>query len=102
MTDFDLFNYPTVAGFKRAGTSSEAARTIDAKTLRGKVVQELAKSPGTADEIADRLRVDKLSIRPRCSELAALGKVEDSGLRRANTSGKKAVVWQLRAMEMAA
>lgn len=68
---YDLFTYPQAAGFKRSGTSSDAAHSIDART-------------------------------PRCSELAALGRVEDSGLRRANSSGKKAVVWQLRALDMAA
>lgn len=102
--DFDLFTYtyPLAAGFKRIGTSSDAARSIDAKTLRARVLTELGKAPGTADEIALRLRIDKLSIRPRCSELAALGKVEDSGVRRKNASGKYAVVWQLCQMEMAA
>lgn len=100
--EFDLFTYPEVAGFKRPGTSSDAARSIDAGTLRAKVLDELGRAPGTADEVATRLRIDKLSIRPRCSELAALGKIEDSGLRHLNSSGKRAVVWQLRPMAMAA
>jgi predicted transcriptional regulator len=98
----DLFTYPQTAGFKREGTSSESAQTVDAKTLRAKVLTELSKAPGTADEIASRLRIDKLSIRPRCSELAALGKIEDSGIRHLNTSSKRAIVWQLCAMELAA
>ena len=99
---FDLFTYPQTAGYKRIGTSSDAAHSIDARTLRGKVLEELSRAPGTADELALRLHIDKLSIRPRCSELAALGKVEDSGVRRLNASGKKAVVWRLRAMDLAA
>lgn len=102
MSDFDLFTYPVVAGFRREGTSSEAARSIDAKTLRTRVMAELTKAPGTADEVAVRLRIDKLSIRPRCSELAAMGEIEDSGIRHENASGRRAVVWRVRALARAA
>jgi predicted transcriptional regulator len=104
MTEPDLFayGYPNVAGFKRFGTSSEAAQSVDAKTLRAKVLEELCNGPGTADELALRLRVDKLSIRPRCSELAALGQIEDSGQRHLNSSNKRAIVWQVRSMDLAA
>lgn len=101
----DLFTYqpyPFSPGFKRAGTSSDAAKSIDAKTLRGQVLAELSKAPGTADEIASRLNIDKLSIRPRCSELAAMGRVEDSGDRRRNESRKSAIVWRIKAMAAAA
>ena len=97
MSDFDLFNYPTVAGFKAHGTSEEAARSIDAKKLQRLVLTELSKAPMTADEIADRLNIDKLSIRPRCSELKALGKIADSGMRRPNASGRSAAVFRLAA-----
>jgi hypothetical protein len=98
----DLFTYPISAGYKREGTSSDSARTVDAKTLRAKVLTELAKAPGTADEIAFRLRIDKLSIRPRCSELAALGQIEDSGVRHLNASSKRAIVWRIVAQRLAA
>lgn len=100
--DLFQYGYPNVAGFKRFGTSSEAAQSIDAKTLRAKVLEELCKAPGTADELAYRLHVDRLSIRPRCSELAALGQIEDSGIRHENSSGRRAVVWQVRALDLAA
>lgn len=94
--------YPQYAGFKRDGTSSEAAEKVDAKTLRARVLVELGNGPGTADEIAHRLRIDRLSIRPRLSELSAMGRVEDSGVRHVNSSGRKAVVWRLTAMAMVA
>jgi predicted ArsR family transcriptional regulator len=96
----DLFTYPVAAGFKGpAETGRQAAQSIDAGTLRARVLAELSNGPGTADEIAFRLRVDKLSIRPRCSELAAMGKIEDSGVRRENSSGRRAVVWQIAATQ---
>lgn len=94
--------YPLSAGWKAEGTSREAAEKVDAKTLRARVLTELAKSPGTADEIAHRLHIDRLSIRPRLSELSALGRVEDSGVRRVNESGKRAVVWRLTPLAMVA
>lgn len=95
MSNFDLFTYPAAAGFKGAETSFEAARSIDAKTLQRLVLAQLYVRPMTADEIADRLGIDKLSIRPRCSELKAQGKLTDSGIRRENASGKRAIVYRL-------
>lgn len=92
--------YPIEAGFKRTDTSRQAAEKIDAATLRGKVLAIIQRhGPLTADEAAARLGMDKLSIRPRCTELRELGRLEDSGLRRLNSSGRKAIVWQLPAVE---
>jgi hypothetical protein len=48
----------------------------------------------TADECAAQLEVDKLSIRPRFSELATMGRITDSGERHKNASGKRAIVWK--------
>lgn len=99
MSDHDLFTYPVAAGFKGfAETGRQAAQSIDADTLRARVLAELHNGPGTADELAYRIRVDKLSIRPRCSELAAMGKITDSGVRRENSSGRRAVVWEVAAV----
>lgn len=96
----DLFSlgYPHAPAF-RAGsdTSFAAAESVDAKTLQRLVLTELRKGPGTPDEIAERLRIDKLSIRPRCSELKALGRVVDTGDRRRNANGKSAAVLKLAA-----
>jgi hypothetical protein len=47
----------------------------------------------TADEIAEALSIDKLSIRPRATELRALGHIRDSGYRRLNAGMKKMIVW---------
>lgn len=97
----DLFNYqpsyPAVPGFKARETSAAAAEAMKPKaaTLRAKVLDELRNGPGTADELSDRLHIDKLSIRPRCSELAARSRIRDSGARRPNGSGKSAIVWEL-------
>lgn len=94
----DLFTYPHSPGFKARETAHAAAQSIKpkAKRLQGLCLNALAQhGPMTADECADRLQLDKLSIRPRFSELAALRKVTDTGQRRENASGKRAIVWKL-------
>ncbi len=106
MTLFDYAErYPSQPGYKRRETSRDAATAMKpkAKRLQGLVLDALAQYGAlTADEIADKLSIDKLSIRPRLSELAAQYRVVDTGQRRANESGKRAVVWSLPALEMAA
>jgi hypothetical protein len=92
----DLFAYPRVPGAQDRDTSHAAADAIAecAPQLRARALAVLERSNGlTADEVAGRLGLSILSIRPRCTELARLGKIRDSGHRRANASGKKAIVW---------
>lgn len=92
---FDV--YPDAPGYKREGTSQEAAQSMKSRaaTLREMVMQELAKAPGTADELAKRLGQDKLSIRPRCSELFKEKRIVETGEFRKNDSGINAIVWGL-------
>lgn len=88
--------YPDTAGYKVEGTSQEAANSTDAETLRELVLEQLLKGEElTADELAETLSIDRLAIRPRCSELRLYGLIEDSGERRLNISGKRAIVWRL-------
>lgn len=88
----DLFRYS--AG--KTDTSIAARGAINAAALREQSLDAI-RSAGeiglTADETADRLRVDRLSIRPRCTELKVCGFIRDSGQRRLNASGKRAIVW---------
>lgn len=101
MTHPDLFDpparaYPETPGFKRPGTSQAAAESMapKASTLREACLVELRQANGTADEVAERLGKSILSIRPRISELSKLGQIADSGQRRENESGNRAVVWR--------
>lgn len=91
-----MSHYPEDPGYKRPGTSEEAAESIvnEAQTIRERVYVALATQPATADEMADLLGLDKLSVRPRFSELDRASRIEDSGLRRRNRSGKRAIVWR--------
>lgn len=91
--------YPNAPGFypsapETSRQSAKAAAPRD-KPLRQLCEEILSIKPMTADECAEKLGVDRLSIRPRISQLFKLGKIEDSGLRRQTISGSDAVVWQL-------
>jgi len=89
--------YPLTPGYKTEGTSKEAAQTVNASSLRMKALQVIYQSNGlTADEVAEKMGVSILSIRPRITELKRLGLIEESGVRRENRSGKKAAVWVTR------
>jgi len=51
----------------------------------------------TADDIAGALGADRLSVRPRLTELRDQGRVVDSGLRGKSAMGKSAIKWQVKA-----
>ncbi|CAB4176049.1 hypothetical protein UFOVP1672_65 [uncultured Caudovirales phage] len=86
-----------VAGFKRAGTSEQAAPSRKMmKEGHNRVMSALMVAPMTADEIADYWGRSILYIRPRVSELRALHLIEPTGETRANASGKQADVMRLK------
>lgn len=89
--------YPEHPGAKARDTSFAAAAAIApvVKGLRAKVYDAIAARPSTPEEIAPRLGLTVHSTRSRCSELARMGKITDSGLRRASLGGKRAIVWEL-------
>ena len=90
----DLFTYPHEAGYKARDTAQAAAAAVPAGILRDRVLAVIERTNGlTADECSGRMGLSILSVRPRFSELARLGKVRDTGERRANNSGRQAIVW---------
>ena len=96
----DLFAqpYPEAPGTYNVSTSIQAANEMQPKAsrLRGLCFDALVDyGDMTPDETAAFLGLDKLSIRPRFSELKAMGEIVDTGERRANNSGKKAIVWTI-------
>lgn len=88
--------YPHAPGFKKDGTSAEAAHSMKSRaaTLRDEVLRVLSFKALTADEVARILDESILSVRPRLSELAARGLIVETGARRKNDSGKLAAVWR--------
>jgi hypothetical protein len=97
--------YPDAPGFKRCGTSEDAARSVRrrAEVLRVLVLDQVTKAGDygiTADECATALEEDDLSVRPRFSELSddrngRTPKIKDSHRTRMGKRGKAITVWVL-------
>ncbi len=90
--------YPDAPGHRGVDTSVAAAVALSPALGR---LQSMAlhaiRAAGlrglTADELAATLGMSRWSIQPRTSELKRKGLIRDSGQRRANVTGKDAIVW---------
>jgi hypothetical protein len=95
----DFNRYPSIAGFKAAGTSQDAANAIEgsgrAATLRAAVLAFYATRNATADEVAEALGESPFSIRPRVSELSKQGRLVKTGERRKSSEGGASAVLAL-------
>lgn len=90
--------YPDAPGHRGVETSILASQSLRTKLGRLQAIAfDAIKKAGsngfTADELAERLQIDRYSIQPRTSELKRKALIRDSGKRRANRSGKLAIVW---------
>lgn len=93
-----MSTYPDAPGHQAVDTSNAAAHAIAPKLGRLQLMAEtMIREAGwvglTADELAERLGMDRWSIQPRTTELKRKGLIRDSGQRRRNSSGKVAIVW---------
>jgi hypothetical protein len=93
-------HYPDFPGFQDTDTSRAAAREADdfARPLKDRVLKEISSAGPTgltADEASRRVHNSILSVRPRVAELKKSGVIVDSGRRRANSSGRRAIVWMV-------
>lgn len=91
-------DYPNTPASGRTDTSAEAAASIASASGRIQRMVQLAISEVgarglTCEELAGRLGMERTTVQPRTSELKLLGLIEDSGQRRLNRNGKKAIVW---------
>jgi len=93
-----MTRYPDAPGHRNVDTSIEAADAIapDLGRLQRLAETEI-RSAGdaglTADELAARLKLERWSVQPRTTELSRKGFIRDSGQRRQNVTGKRAIVW---------
>lgn len=90
--------YPRAPGHRGIDTSIMAAADIAASLGRMQsLVLTAVMSAGphgvTTNEAAAQLRLDRGTVQPRTSELRRFGLIRDSGQRRLNANGKKAIVW---------
>ncbi|MCR5872250.1 MULTISPECIES: hypothetical protein [unclassified Sphingomonas] len=92
--------YPDRPGHRGIDTSVFAAEAIapDLGRLQRTVlhaVRAAGRSGATTEELAAILDIDRGSVQPRTSELRSKRLIADSGLRRRNSNGKRAIVWTL-------
>lgn len=90
--------YPDVPGHRGVDTSVEAANMIadvagPMRRMVYRAVHEAGALGLTTDEIAAALRMPRYSVQPRTTELKHAHRILDSGRRRLNVSGCKAIVW---------
>lgn len=90
--------YPDAPGHRGIDTSIAAADSIASSLGRlQRFVLGAIRSAGaqgaTTNEIADSLGIDRGSVQPRTSEIRRQHIIVDSGQRRLNANGKRAIVW---------
>lgn len=91
-------HYPDAPGYQHTDTSIAAADSVasSAPRLQAMVltaIRDAGDRGMTTNEIAEHLMIDKGTVQPRTSELRQKGDIRDSGARRANDSGRRAIVW---------
>lgn len=98
----DLFTYatryPQSPGYRDRDTSRAAAESMapTASLLRERCLKALRDhGDATADEVAQRLDLSILAVRPRVTELFKAGAIVDTRERRKNVSGRTAAVWRV-------
>lgn len=90
--------YPDTPGYRATDTSREAADAIAPVSARLqrlalRAIHAAGAAGLTADELAATLGVQRATIQPRTSELRRGHLIVDSGQRRRNASGVRAIVW---------
>ena len=90
--------YPDAPGHRGVDTSIEAANDIApdlGRYQRSAFSFILAAGDAglTAEELAAAMGVERTTAQPRTSELRLRHMIKDSGQRRRNVSGKRAIVW---------
>jgi hypothetical protein len=93
-----MTGYPSEPGHRGVDTSMAAAQMMAAVAgpLRRMVYKAVFEAGGrgiTTDEIAGMLELPRYSVQPRTTELKHDRRIRDSGRRRFNRSGCRAIVW---------
>jgi hypothetical protein len=96
----DGSDYPNKPGHRGVETSAEAAEALmpHLGRLQSLTLDQVVAAGWygrTANELAAVTGIPREAIQPRTTELKLKGKIVDSGRRRANANGKRAIVWTL-------
>ena len=86
--------YPNTPALGKTDTSIEAALSVDHKTWMNRVLSAVREKPSTMSEVALAYGVYPTTTRPRATQLAALGFIRDSGLKRRNQFGRNETVYE--------
>lgn len=90
--------YPTEQNHRGVDTSASAAESVApiANRLRAVVHAVLYRNPDglTVDEVCKIAGYARYSLQPRFTELRKMGMIRDTGARRFNVSGARAIVWR--------
>ena len=90
--------YPNEPGWRWGSpdTSRRAARAFapKAKPIRVRALEVFERGPATAEQVADQIGEHFMIVRARCSELRALGLIDDTGRRGDGALGGRVVVWR--------
>ena len=91
--------YPKRAGYKKLGTSSEAAKAMNPvlNQLQSQVLQAIRSSENglSSDGVVNATGIPDYTAKPRISELIAHGLVVNSGKREVNSKGKNITIWKV-------
>ena len=103
--EFDFDKYQNVAGHRGVRTSVQAADEINPYISRIKkmiAIELESVFPGglTGTEIAERIKKNILTIRPRTTEMKLLGIIVDTEKTKINDAGKPEIIYKLRALEV--
>jgi len=94
----DLFSfrdrYPNSPGYRMRETSKEAAaRVTKIPEIYDRILNALTE-PMTFYDMRDKLGLLYSRVQPRMSDLAAQGKIKDSGQRKQTPYGRNAILWE--------
>lgn len=95
----DLFNsYPVKPGYQDRDTSKDAAARVSKVTETHQLILFAMETFGdfTMHQMAEHLKLEFRKVQPRMSELAAQGKIFDSGKRELTPYNRKAIVWMVK------
>lgn len=93
-----ISEYPFEPGFTNTTTSKQAANDLKPRQrqLQQRVLDSIRASVFgmTPEQVAEAIGESVYSVRPRCSELARKGLIEDSGRRGRTEFGKASISWK--------
>ena len=95
------YREPDHVGYRNRTTSAEAMPSPSrVQGYRRVVLECVQQQPAHCDEIARRTNLSPFTVRPRLTELAHLGLIEQAGKGRLN-SGKRGIIWKAAPSQLA-